>query len=213
MIRLILSIAIVLSAGAARAQVRVVDGDTLEHGGVAYRLNGIDAPEYGQMCNGPRGPWPCGAEALEQLVRLTRNAHVTCRRISEDGYGRTIATCFADGRDLGAAMVASGHAWAFVKFSDTYVEAQDRAKSGRLGIWNGDNVPAWEFRETRWANAAQKAPDGCPIKGNISRNGRIYHPPWSPWYSRTRINLAKGERWFCDEAEALRAGWRAPRWP
>ncbi len=27
-------------------------------------------------------------------------------------------------------------------------------------------------------------------------------------YSRTRINVAKGERWFCTEEEAQAAGWR-----
>ncbi len=52
----------------------------------------------------------------------------------------------------------------------------------------------------------------CPIKGNISKTGeRIYHTPWSPWYSRTKINEATGERWFCDESEAAAAGWRAAR--
>jgi endonuclease YncB( thermonuclease family) len=51
----------------------------------------------------------------------------------------------------------------------------------------------------------------CLIKGNISESGRIYHVPGSEWYERTQINPAKGERWFCSEAEAKAAGWRAPR--
>jgi endonuclease YncB( thermonuclease family) len=51
----------------------------------------------------------------------------------------------------------------------------------------------------------------CRIKGNISESGRIYHVPGSEWYERTQINPAKGERWFCSEAEAKAAGWRAPR--
>jgi hypothetical protein len=58
-----------------------------------------------------------------------------------------------------------------------------------------------------------KAPDpNCPIKGNINSKGeRIYHTPWgSRNYDRTKINTAKGERWFCNEAEAVAAGWRAP---
>ena len=53
---------------------------------------------------------------------------------------------------------------------------------------------------------------GCPIKGTISKNGRIYHAPWPPWYKRTKVSLNKGERWFCSEREALDAGWRAPVW-
>jgi hypothetical protein len=37
---------------------------------------------------------------------------------------------------------------------------------------------------------------------------RIYHAPGGRWYSRTKINEAKGERWFCSEEEARAAGWR-----
>jgi hypothetical protein len=51
----------------------------------------------------------------------------------------------------------------------------------------------------------------CRIKGNISQNGRIYHVPGSASYDQTQIDTSKGERWFCTEAEARAAGWRAPR--
>ena len=48
--------------------------------------------------------------------------------------------------------------------------------------------------------------------GNItSRGRRIYHMPWGRWYRRTKIETARGERWFCSEAEAIRAGWQASR--
>lgn len=53
----------------------------------------------------------------------------------------------------------------------------------------------------------------CLIKGNISSSGeRIYHPPGSPWYSRTKIDTSKGDRWFCSEEEARRAGWRRAKY-
>jgi endonuclease YncB( thermonuclease family) len=52
---------------------------------------------------------------------------------------------------------------------------------------------------------------GCRIKGNIGSSGnRIYHVPGSSSYNATRIDTAKGERWFCSEAEARAAGWRGP---
>ena len=71
-----------------------------------------------------------------------------------------------------------------------------------------------EYRADRWGRVVADAPDGCPIKGNISSSSeRIYHTPWSPWYGRTKITESKGERWFCDEAEAQAAGWRAARGP
>lgn len=51
---------------------------------------------------------------------------------------------------------------------------------------------------------------GCDIKGNISVNTgeRIYHVPGQEHYQETVISTAKGERWFCSEDEARRAGWR-----
>ncbi len=52
----------------------------------------------------------------------------------------------------------------------------------------------------------------CRIKGNINDKGdRIYHVPGSDSYERTGISTSRGERWFCTEEEARKAGWRAPR--
>ena len=101
-------------------------------------------------------------------------------------------------------------AWAFLRYSDVYAPNEASARASSIGVWTGRYPTPWEFRENRWSAAAANAPRGCPIKGNISQNGRIYHTPWSPWYSRTRINAVRGERWFCTEAEAIAAGWRAP---
>jgi hypothetical protein len=61
------------------------------------------------------------------------------------------------------------------------------------------------------AVATMAPPGRCPIKGNISQNGRIYHVPGSPSYDGTKIDESAGERWFCSEAEARAAGWRAPQ--
>ena len=200
-------------ASMSHAQVRVVDGDTLEINNVTYRIEGIDAPEFAQRCQSATGAaWACGETATDALISLVANANVDCIGRNMDDYGRIIATCYANGIDVGAALVQSGLAWAFARFSDTYSPQEAQARSKQLGIWQVPNLPAWEFRAQKWSAAANAAPDGCPIKGNISDNGRIYHAPWSPWYDRTRINIAKGERWFCSEADALEAGWRAPNW-
>ncbi len=53
-------------------------------------------------------------------------------------------------------------------------------------------------------------PPECVIKGNISieTGEKIYHLPGMKDYDRTRINEEYGERWFCTEQEAIRAGWR-----
>ena len=194
-------------ASTASAQTRIIDGDTIELNGEIIRINGIDAPEHGQRC----GEWACGAAATDALAALVEDRIVTCDALGSDGYGRTIARCFAGQVDIGQRMVDQGHAWAFLKYSDSYEATQAKAKSLGLGVWSGPYQAPWDYREEKWQSASQ-GPNGCRIKGNISANGRIYHTPWSPWYSRTRINLAKGERWFCDEAEAVNAGWRAPYW-
>ncbi len=54
---------------------------------------------------------------------------------------------------------------------------------------------------------------GCNIKGNISidTGERIYHVPGQDYYAETRVSAWRGERWFCSEAEAWRAGWRKSR--
>ena len=52
-------------------------------------------------------------------------------------------------------------------------------------------------------------PEICRIKGNISSSGeKIYHVPGGKYYSRTKINETKGEKWFCSEQKALSLGWR-----
>lgn len=206
--------AALLAANPAKAEVRVIDGDTLEVAGQITRLNGIDAPEVGQSCASPRGAWSCGKEAATELLALVEGQDVRCDHLDTDRYERVIATCFVGEVDLGSELVAAGLAWAFRRYSTDYVEVEEAAKAAERGIWQGDTQPPWEFREAQWQAAINTSPrPGCPIKGNISQHGQIYHTPWSPWYSRTVISESKGERWFCDEAEALRAGWRAPYWP
>jgi endonuclease YncB( thermonuclease family) len=198
---------------AAASTVRVVDGDTIELSGITYRLHGIDAPEAGQKCakaNG--GTWQCGKAAIGALEALAFSGTVECDTRGTDEYSRVIGVCTVDGKGINASMVEAGHAWAFRKFSNDYVEQEGRARGAKRGIWQADTQTAWEYRAARWEVGLQGAPEGCPIKGNISKNGRIYHAPWSPWYKRTKISPNKGERWFCSEAEALKAGWRAPYW-
>lgn len=200
-------------AGPTTAEnVRIIDGDTFDFGEERYRLFGIDAPEVGQRCLNQNGqPWDCGSAATKALIDLTHNRTLRCEAIEQDPYGRIVAKCFASGLDLGSEMVATGMAWAFVKYSDAYVVEEFKAREERIGIWQGDAQPAWGLREDAWALAVKLAPEGCPIKGNISARGKIYHMPWSKSYAKTRINLNRGERWFCDEADALAAGWRPPQ--
>jgi endonuclease YncB( thermonuclease family) len=195
------------TAGALTGMARVIDGDTIGIGETRVRLEGIDAPETAQTCQRRWfGSWPCGTAATAQLSKIIGDRPVTCAPRGLDKYGRTLAVCFVEGHDINAMMVRQGYAWAFVKYSRSYVLEEAQARIEAVGIWQGEAVPAWEFRARRWAVA--DAPQGCAIKGNVTKHGRIYHMPWSPWYAQIRIEPEKGKRWFCTEAEAVAAGWR-----
>jgi endonuclease YncB( thermonuclease family) len=197
----------------AHGIARVLDGDTIEISGTRIRLEGIDAPEGDQACaQAGGGTWRCGTAASVELQRLIGRAPVRCESRGTDIYGRMLGICFVGTTDINAEMVGRGYAWAFVKYSRAYVAEEAEARAGGIGIWQAPTTTAWDHRAGRWAAAGENAaPGACPIKGNITSNGHIYHMPWSPWYDKVRIEPKKGERWFCSENEALAAGWRPVR--
>jgi endonuclease YncB( thermonuclease family) len=218
---------------------RVVDGDTLVINDVRVRLEGIDAPESTQACgktiNRPTTPtgsqlpfgapqmlgrpeglteqWACGTAATRHLARMIGHAEVRCDDLGPDKYGRTLGRCFVGQLNLNAAMVRDGYAWAYVKYSRDYVGLEAEARLARVGIWQGDAMPAWDYRKRAWETAEVVAPAGCTIKGNVSGSGKVYHLPWNTWYDKVKMEpgrdgLAGGKRWFCSEQEAMDAGWR-----
>lgn len=220
--------ALSLPLGAVNPAPRIIDGDTLVLGDEKIRLNGIDAPELSQTCTTPSGEnWPCGQKAKQKLQALAAKGKLTCKGSKTDLYHRTLATCYVAGQDINAAMVRSGAAVAFRRYSRAYVPLEQAARKDRLGIWQGSLQMPWDYRKAKHnhlakrtspvpsagatvANSVGTGPKGCNIKGNISKAGRIYHLPGSASYAATKISLSKGERWFCSEQEAKAAGWRAP---
>ena len=75
-------------------------------------------------------------------------------------------------------------------------------------MWKGDVQRPAEWRAKRWEEAKRAAPDGCPIKGAVSQDGKVYLLPWSREYDRVKVRSGRGERWFCSEQDARAAGWR-----
>jgi len=200
----------------------VIDGDTIEVHGQRIRFNGIDAPESSQYCDDAKGfEYPCGRRSAEALDGfLAASKPVRCAFVTWDRYGRFVGDCTrADGASVAAWMVEHGQALDWPKYSNgAYAAQQARAKAAKVGLWVGSFQTPWDWRAQHSDDVQTQSTPlfalgggniGCNIKGNISANGeRIYHVPGQKYYSATVINQAKGERWFCSEAEAVAAGWR-----
>jgi endonuclease YncB( thermonuclease family) len=138
------SILCLLAAAPGHGQT-VSDGDTLKFGTQRVRMFGIDAPETRQTCDG--GAWPAGKIATETLKELIGDTPVICRQLDWDAqYGRPVSLCYAGDVDLSAAMVARGMAWAFVKYSLQYLDAERRAVALRLGVHGHRCKLPWEWR-------------------------------------------------------------------
>lgn len=189
-------------------QARVIDGDTLDVAGQRVRLFGIDAPERAQPCDRNGQVWACGVWARAVLADRLQGTTVSCEVQDRDRYGRWVAICHVGGIDLGQALVTAGAARAYLRYSERYAGDEIAATAAGRGIWAGHMQTPEAYRHPA-ADAA--APAGCPIKGNISSGGRIYHRPGQRDYAATRINPAKGEGYFCSEAAAKAAGFRPAR--
>ncbi|MET2825835.1 thermonuclease family protein [Mesorhizobium shangrilense] len=198
----------------------VIDGDTIEIHGQRIRFNGIDAPESAQQCDDAKGfRYQCGAKSAAVLdAFLEASRPVQCTFVSWDRYGRYVGDCRrADGSSIASWMVEHGQALDWPRYSHgAYALQQAKAEATKVGVWVGTFQPPWDWRaEHRDDGQSASAPlfaagnSGCYIKGNISAEGeRIYHMPGQKYYGVTKITEAKGERWFCSEAEAMAAGWR-----
>ena len=191
---------------------RIVDGDTIEITGTKIRMHGIDAPESKQSCQANGKTYRCGLKATEALTQLIGSSSVRCEEKNQDRYGRVVAVCFAGQTNLNASLVSQGWALAYRRYSMDYVGEETDATTNKHGLWAGTFTPPWDWRRGKRLAAFQQpatSVNGCKIKGNVSRNGsKIFHVPGGRYYEQTRIDEAKGERWFCSEAEAKVAGWR-----
>ena len=200
------------------------DGDSLMVGDKEVRLLGIDAPEFDQSCKRGGQDWNCGASAADKLAQLVTGKSVVCSSVGTDQHGRTLGRCMVGATDVNRAMVASGYAVAFRRYSSDYVSAEDSARVTKRGIWAGTfqmpsdyrhggdapvpvrNKAAPERQVSRPVSSdwSARASGSCAIKGNRNRKGQwIYHVPGMPYYEATRA-----EEVFCTEAEARAAGYR-----
>lgn len=206
---------VLAAPGEITGPARVIDGDTLDVGKTRIRLFGIDSVERSQTCRHPvEGDWPCGREVTREVADWLNGETLSCTPRDTDRYGRVVAICHWQGVDVGETLVKAGLAFAYKKYSRRYVTLEAQALAAGRGLWTSVVLRPETFRAQRKAAPQEIAnrPSGCVIKGNISSKGaRIYHVPGQKYYDKTRIAPHKGERWFCSEAEARRAGWRKAR--
>lgn len=208
---LVLLSACTASAAPLQGPITMVDGDTLRVGtSPNLRLVAIDAVETDQTCETEQGvPFACGAWVTRKVKAAYNGRNAVCAVHGIDRYDRPLVTCRVDGVDLGATLVRQGLARTY-RETTTYAAEEKEAILMSRGLWSTVMQDPAVHRQTRVRG--RHAPDGaCVIKGNISSNGRIYHLPGNEHYERTGIRTDKGERWFCSEAEARAAGWRAAR--
>lgn len=147
---------VVLSSVAAHSETltgraSVIDADTIDIHGERIRINGVDAPEARQICNDRTGEeYRCGKVAAEALdVFLSQSRPTRCETVGRDRYKRFVANCFrADGASVATWLVRNGHALDWPRYSKgRYAADQGEAKARKVGMWQGQFIPPWDWRK------------------------------------------------------------------
>lgn len=213
--------------------VTVIDGDTIDVSKDGQtdriRLIGIDTPET----KDPRKEVECfGVEASQRATELMKGKSVTLEadpsQDNVDKYGRLLRFVFLEnGTNVNLQMIKEGYAHEYTydlpyKYQSDFKLAEAKAKASKLGLWGASctvvvaPTKSQEQPVTNQTNTTlipvaptTQTTGSCNIKGNInSDDEKIYHTTDCAYYSKTKIDTSKGERWFCTEAEAVSAGWR-----
>ncbi|MFA7653446.1 MAG: thermonuclease family protein [Candidatus Magasanikbacteria bacterium] len=209
----------------------VTDGDTFKvkvNGkNMTIRMIGTDTPEI----KDPRKAVQCfGAEASKHTKELLLNKKVVLEGDTttgnKDKYSRYLRYVYLeDGTNVNKQLISDGYAYAYAVSNYSYKQKKDfrqaelDAKNNKRGLWadtacKGVATPV--VSNTSKATTTTKTnitpvvsqTTGCVIKGNISGKEKIYHLPGCQSYKQTIIDEKAGEKWFCTEDEAVKAGWR-----
>lgn len=155
----ILSLALLITAKLENEQAfrfiepfSVIDGDTLAAAGERLRIEGIDAPELGQICESKDGaPYACGVEARRLLAALVANGGWECSGTRRDRHDRLLVVCKRGLDDLGEALVTQGYAVA----EGRYLVAEAKARAAGEGIWTGRFERPADWRRMRRIEVAE----------------------------------------------------------
>jgi len=131
-----------------KGKPRIVDGDTIWIGPTKIRLYGIDAPESNQTCKkADSREYRCGEMATFVLAEIIEKQWITCIGEKVDRYKRRISVCYAGPYDINAEMVKRGWAVAYRRYSLDYIDEEKSAREKNVGIWQGDFLKPWDWRQ------------------------------------------------------------------
>ncbi len=155
-----------------------------------------------------------GKEAAQKNADLVLNKQVRLEKdVSEtDRYGRLLRYVYVGDMLINKELINQGFARSStyppdVKFQDQFTAAEGRARIEQRGLWGACRNETGTAATS--APALPREQGQCEIKGNINaENEKIYHVPGCGSYEKTKIDEARGERYFCREEDALGAGWR-----
>ncbi|MEM7462547.1 MAG: thermonuclease family protein [Pseudomonadota bacterium] len=134
----------------------IADGDTIEINGSRIRLEGIDSPEFGQLCDLAGREVDCGRMARNHLRNLVDQSPVTCNGWLYDKYDRLLATCIANGIELNQRMVEDGWAVSYGGY-----EAEElSARENNRGLWQGDFMRPSDWRREQGTLTADETEHG-----------------------------------------------------
>jgi endonuclease YncB( thermonuclease family) len=234
---LIVFLVLASTTAAWAADVVVKDAGTIQLSGTTYRLDGVDAPAFDQIClNEFADAYACGADAREQLSKLIGDHAVRCDDLGPDkSFGKWhdgVCTVEGASSSLNQQIVQKGLALAAASsVKGSFKDDETTAKKDRQGLWKGCFVSGSEFRhgnktaallgascrsdkeaETRAVLFPSEtiAPPGCTIKGKFAVRARVTGKLgiYQLQACRSYETLTKPDRWFCSEEDAQAEGFR-----
>ena len=134
---------------------KVVDADIIMVEKQRVILWAVDAPERTQKCYVGDLLWDCYAAARAELGNLIASGQASCTLTEgkPDKFNRRFGVCTSDGKDIGAELVRSGMARAYVEQGEDYVPQEEEAKAAQLGVFQPgakvDDPWAWRKRDPR----------------------------------------------------------------
>ncbi|WP_348629878.1 thermonuclease family protein [Mesorhizobium sp. M7A.F.Ca.US.005.03.1.1] len=105
----------------------------IEAKGYSVAVSGIDIVRQDEICSEDGKSWPCGVRARTAFRAFLRGRAVVCTVPPQGGRDLIAAECRIGKQDVGQWLVENG--WARAAKGGPYVEAGDKARTGRKGIF------------------------------------------------------------------------------